>query len=157
MGVPLGHRFAFYALFMNITATFFEAFYNANDPVRATALVTELLSEDFTDHSPAFGATPDKAGFSQTVALLNRAFRQRYRVTRLLRDGDLHVGIWYSDAQHVGELMGAAPTGLTVPVEGITIYEIVDEKIRAHWEQFSVLPLLQQLGVVEFKQPVTGR
>ncbi|GAB3642620.1 NmrA family NAD(P)-binding protein [Spirosoma arcticum] len=130
------------------TARFFADLYTANDPQKAAALVDELVADTFVDHSPAFGGTPDKAGFRQTVAFINQVFEQRYTVEKLIQEGNLYTGIWTSSCQHVGEFMGVAPTQKQFEVRGITTYRIIDGKIHEHWEQFDVLTILQQLGIV---------
>lgn len=127
----------------------FTGFYNINDPAKAATLVDEFLLDGFTDFSPAFGSTPDKAGFRQTVAYINQAFRQQYTVEKLIQEGNQYVAVWQSEVTHVGEFMGMPPSQKQFQIRGITIYEIVDGRIQSHWEQFDVLTILQNLGIVQ--------
>lgn len=128
---------------------YFADFYNANNPAQALTLVHERLSDQFVDHSPAFGGTPDKAGFGQTVAYINSAFTQQYQVEKLLPSGKSYTAVWSSLLTHTGEFMGVAPTQKQFTIRGITVYDLQDNKISAHWEQFDVLTILQNLGIVK--------
>lgn len=129
-------------------AELFSGFYNVNDPARASALVAERVADRFVDHSPAFGAPPTKQGFAGTVAFINSAFRQRYSVERVVRQGDTQVAIWRADVEHVGQFLHVAPTGKAFSIQGLTAYEVNDGQITAHWEQFDVLTILTTLGIV---------
>lgn len=126
----------------------FADFYNCNDPAVAARLAEERLADDFIDHSPVFGATPDKAGFIQSVGFINSAFRQHYHVERMIEQGDTVVAIWTATGEHVGQFMHVAPTGARFPLKGITAYALRDGRITAHWEQFDVLAILTALGIV---------
>ena len=129
-------------------ANLFSDFYTVNDPVAATQLVAERVAGDFVDHSPVFGATPDKAGFARSVGFINSAFKQTYIVDRMIEEGETVVAIWHADGEHVGQFMHVAPTGKQFPLKGITAYALRDGKITAHWEQFEVIAILTALGIV---------
>jgi predicted ester cyclase len=45
-------------------------------------------------------------------------------------------------------MMGIAPTGNQIRVDGITISRIQDGKVVEDWELFNALGLMQQLGAV---------
>ncbi|AWI89903.1 hypothetical protein C0214_17515 [Methylobacterium sp. DM1] len=126
----------------------FAEFYTCNDPDVATRLAQERLADDFVDHSPVFGATPDKAGFTRSVSFINSAFRQDYHVERTIEQGDTVVAIWSANGEHVGQFMHVAPTGARFRLKGITAYALRDGRITAHWEQFDVLAILMALGIV---------
>lgn len=126
----------------------FAAFYNVNNPDAAIRLVAERVADDFVDHSPAFGAPADKAGFTNTVSFINSAFHQVYHVDQLVEQGDTVVAIWHAEVEHVGQFMHVAPTGRRLLLNGITAYALRDGKITQHWEQFDLLTLLVTLGIV---------
>jgi predicted ester cyclase len=132
-----------------IAEKFFEALYNVNNPEQAQAIAEDLLAPDFVDYSPQFGATADKEGFKQTVCFINSVFEQKYKIDKLIVEEDLFVGVWLSDVKHIGEFMGVSATHKEFQVNGITIYQIVDNKIQAHWEQFEVTKILQNLGILQ--------
>lgn len=126
----------------------FSAFYNVNNPDAASRLVAERVADDFVDHSPAFGASPDKAGFAHTVSFINSAFHQVYHIDRLIEQGDTVVALWHAEVEHVGQFMHVAATGRRFRLHGITAYALRDGRITQHWEQFDLLTLLVTLGVV---------
>ena len=126
----------------------FTAFYNVNNPDAASRLVSERVAEDFVDHSPAFGASADKAGFTNTVSFINSAFHQDYHVDRLVEEGEIVVAFWHAEVEHVGQFMHLAPTGRRFRLNGITAYALRDGRITEHWEQFDLLALLVALGIV---------
>ena len=126
----------------------FADFYNCNDPAVAARLAEERLADDFVDHSPVFGATPDKAGFIRSVSFINSAFRQDYTVEKIVEEGDSVVAIWSATGEHIGQFMHVAPTGVRFPLRGITAYSLRHGRITAHWEQFDVLAILTALGIV---------
>lgn len=130
------------------TPGLFSDFYNANDPTKAAALVEARVSPSFVDHAPIFGVPSDKAGFKQGVTVMNQAFRQQYDVERIVSEGSMRVAIWRSTATHIGPLLGVPATGKSFIVTGITAYEIADDLITAHWEQFDALTILTELGIV---------
>jgi hypothetical protein len=45
----------------------FERFYNSSDDNYAITLIDELVADNFVDHSPQFGSSPDKAGKKRTI------------------------------------------------------------------------------------------
>lgn len=126
----------------------FTGFYNVNDPAIAAEVVAERLADDFVDHSPVFGASADKAGFSRTVSYINATFRQNYVVERLVEQGDIVVAIWSAESEHVGQFLHVPASGKRFTVHGITAYSLRGGKVTAHWEQFGVLTILTELGIV---------
>lgn len=126
----------------------FTGFYNINDPAIAAEVVAERLASDFVDYSPVFGASPDKVGFSQSVSYINAAFRQKYIVERLIEQGDTIVAIWSAESEHVGQFLHVPASGKRFTVNGITAYSLSGGKVTAHWEQFGVLTILTELGIV---------
>jgi steroid delta-isomerase-like uncharacterized protein len=70
----------------------------------------------------------------------------RLIIEEQVAEGDKVVTRWIAYGTHQGEMMGIAPTGNQVRVEGITISHIQEEKIVQEWELFDTLGLMQQLG-----------
>ncbi len=126
----------------------FAGFYNVNDRAAARKLVAERVSDHFVDHSPVFGASPDKVGFADTVAAINSAFAQEYRIVRTIEQGDTVVGIWEAAVEHVGPFLGVPPTGRQFRLQGITAYALRDGLVTDHWEQFAVVKILTELGIL---------
>lgn len=126
----------------------FTGFYNVNDPEAASLIVAQRLAEDFVDALPVFGAQANKAGFAGTVRFINSAFRQVYHVDKIIEQGDTVVAIWHADVEHVGQFLNVAPTGKRFQLNGITAYSLKNGLVTRHWEQFDVLEILTNLGVV---------
>ena len=70
----------------------------------------------------------------------------RLIIEEQVAEGDKVVTRWIAYGTHQGEMMGIAPTGNQVRVEGITISHIQEGKIVQEWELFDTLGLMQQLG-----------
>ncbi|AGN88258.1 ester cyclase [Enterobacter sp. R4-368] len=126
----------------------FTAFYNSNDAEIASQLVEQRLSGSFKDHSPVFGAEPNKAGFKASVRFINSAFKQVYYVDRVIEQGDTVVAIWHAAVEHVGQFLHVPATGKHFSLNGITAYSLSDGKITGHWEQFDQLAMLQALDII---------
>ena len=129
-------------------ADLFTAFYNSNDADIASQLVNERLSDSFQDHSPVFGAKPDKTGFENSVRFINKAFRQVYHVDRMIEQGDTVVAIWHAEVEHTGQFLHLPATGRLFSLNGITAYSLENGKITGHWEQFDQLSMLQALDII---------
>lgn len=128
-----------------IANKFFEAIYHQTNPEQAAGIVEEIVSEGFVDHNPQFGNTPDKEGFLKTVKTLTSAFEQIYEVIELFQEDCTYTAVWKVKGKHVGSFGGIPATGKEVHAGGITIYQIEDNKIAAHWEYFDAMGIMMQL------------
>ncbi|MDR9837800.1 ester cyclase [Herbaspirillum huttiense] len=126
----------------------FSDFYNYNDAAKASQIVSERVSDSFVDHAAVFGAAPDKAGFTRSVAFINSAFSQKYNVLKTIEQNNIVVAIWNAEVVHTGQFLHLPPTGKTFRLEGITAYELHEGLVTAHWEKFDVLAMLTALGIV---------
>ncbi len=66
----------------------------------------------------------------------------------LVAEGDKVACYVLLHATHKGELMGMPPTGKTIAVEGMLIYQIADGMIVNHWMVLDGVGMLQQLGAL---------
>ncbi len=125
---------------------FYEAINN-----KQLDVFSELLAPDFVSHG---GVDPDDVvgvqAFVESLAPLYEAMP------------DWHVAEDYAVAQnnsvgsrstlsgtHLGNFMGAAPSGKKVSWTGLTVYHLnEDGKIIERWQDFDRLNMLQQLGVI---------
>lgn len=82
-------------------------------------LFEELFADDFLDHTPQPGRTPDKAGA-----------RELYHGT------------------HQGPFFDIAPTGREIHFETVDAMRVRNGQIVEHWGVANLLSLLQQLGAV---------
>ena len=72
----------------------------------------------------------------------------QFTVEDIVSQGDKVWLRWTYRGTHKGEFMGIDTTGKQVTVTGMTIYHIVDGKIKGHWQNLDKLGMMQQLGVI---------
>ena len=65
----------------------------------------------------------------------------------LVAEGDLVTVVWTATGTNTGQGNGLPATGKKVAGRGITVWRIVDGKIREEWSEFDSLRLMQQLGL----------
>ncbi len=79
------------------------------------ALFDELFADDFVDHTPQPGTTPDKAGVRVLYDRLRQAFPDfRPEIHWQTVDGDVVTTFKIYHGTHRGEFLGIAPTGKTI-------------------------------------------
>ncbi len=90
----------------------------------------------------------------QAAGTIRAAFPDvHFTIEELLADEDKVIARLTIRGTHQGTFLGVAPTGKTITVTGIAIYQIAGGKIVASWLQRDDLGILQQLGAV----PVAAR
>jgi steroid delta-isomerase-like uncharacterized protein len=107
----------------------------------------KLFADDFLDHTPQPGCTPDKDGARQLYKTLRTAFP------------DLHADIHWQSAEgdrvttyktyhgtHRGEFLGVAPTGRRIQFETVDVMRVRNGEITEHWGVANLFSLMQQLG-----------
>jgi predicted ester cyclase len=83
-------------------------------------LFEELFSDDFLDHTPQPGGTPDKAGARNLYRRLRAAFPDFHAEIHWQRaDGDVVTTYKTYHGTHNGEFLGIAPTGRKVQFETV--------------------------------------
>ncbi|RZT26157.1 putative ester cyclase [Mycobacterium sp. BK558] len=116
------------------------------------ALFEELFADDFVDHTPQPGTSPDKAGVLVLYKRLRSAFPDfRPEIGWQTVDGDIVTTFKVYHGTHDGDFMGIAPTGAAVAFETVDAMRVRDGKITDHWGVANLYSVLQQLGAL----PVT--
>ncbi|MEV7783219.1 ester cyclase [Kitasatospora sp. NPDC088351] len=111
------------------------------------ALFDELWADDFVDHTPQPGRTPDKAGALELYRVLRAAFPDfRPEIHWQAADGNLVTTYKTYHGTHSGEFFGIAPTGRKVHFETVDAMRVVDGKITEHWGVANLFSLMEQLG-----------
>ena len=110
----------------------------------------EIFVPDYVGMNPT---EPQDVRGPEGVKELANMYRSAFPGVRLIieeqvAEGDKVVTRWIAYGTHQGEMMGIAPTGNQVRVEGITISHIQEGKIVQEWELFDTLGLMQQLGAI---------
>lgn len=129
-----------------------EAFRQGNLDV-----IDELLAEDFVEHDPPPGLSPDRDGVTEFFRGLQAGFTdQVFTVHDQIADGDRVVERWTLTATHAGEWLGIPPTGKRVTVSCIDISRLEAGRIVEHWSQADLLGLYEQLGALPAGAPVVA-
>ena len=110
-------------------------------------LAEQLYAKDFINH----GIHRD-AGLEEDQAALkgwHQAFSDISIVPeKLIAEGDLVTIYWIARGTNTGTGNGLPATGKKAELAGITIWRIVDGKIREEWSAFDQLSMMQQLGLL---------
>jgi steroid delta-isomerase-like uncharacterized protein len=110
-------------------------------------LFDELFADDFLDHTPQPGRTPDKAGARQLYEVLRAAFPDFHAdIHWQAADGNLVTTYKTYHGTHEGEFFGIAPTGRKIQFETVDAMRVVAGKITEHWGVANLFSLMQQLG-----------
>ena len=113
----------------------------------------ELFADDFLDHTPQPGRTPDKDGARQLYNILRTAFPDFHAdIHWQLADGDRVTTYKTYHGTHRGEFLGVAPTGRKIQFETVDVMRVRNGKITEHWGVANLLSLMQQLGAWPAKQ-----
>jgi steroid delta-isomerase-like uncharacterized protein len=106
------------------------------------------LAEDFINHDPPFGVTPDREGMRDAGRMMRAAFPDWHSdLHELIAEGDLVVERFTAGGTQRGEVMGVPPSGRTVSLPGINIWRLRDGLVVERWGRLDDLGFLRQLGV----------
>jgi steroid delta-isomerase-like uncharacterized protein len=110
-------------------------------------LFDELFADDFLDHTPQPGRTPDKAGARELYRTLRAAFPDFHAVIHWqLADEDRVTTYKTYHGTHKGSFFGIAPTGRNIQFETVDVMRVRNGKIAEHWGVANLFSLMQQLG-----------
>ena len=117
---------------------------------RQWGVADQLFSADHIYHDPGSPwVQTGPRGMKELIGTYHNAVKDaRWDVQAMLTGGDVVVTRWTGSGTHTGELMGIAPTGKPVKVDGIWMHRIADGKIVESWNCWDMLGMLQQLGVI---------
>jgi steroid delta-isomerase-like uncharacterized protein len=110
-------------------------------------LAEKLYAKDFVNH----GIHRDISLEEDQAALKgwHQAFPDLSIVPeKLIADGDLVAVYWIARGTNTGTGNGLPATGKKAEQAGITIWRIVNGKIKEEWSAFDQLSLMQQLGLL---------
>ena len=110
-------------------------------------LAEQLYAKDFVNHG-----IHRKANLEEDQAALkgwHQAFSDISIVPeKLIAEGDLVTIYWIARGTNTGTGNGLPATGKKAELAGITIWRIVDSKIKEEWSAFDQLSMMQQLGLL---------
>jgi len=110
-------------------------------------LAEQLYAKDFVNH----GIHRDASLEEDQAAL--RGWHQAFSdiaivPEKLIAEGDLVTIYWVARGTNTGTGNGLPATGKKAELAGITIWHIVDGKIKEEWSAFDQLSMMQQLGLL---------
>jgi steroid delta-isomerase-like uncharacterized protein len=115
-------------------------------------LAEQLYAKDFVNH----GIHRDISLEEDQAALKgwHQAFPDLAIVPeKLIADGDLIAVYWIARGTNTGTGNGLPATGKKAEQAGITIWRIVNGKIKEEWSAFDQLSMMQQLGLLPSQKP----
>jgi predicted ester cyclase len=114
-------------------------------------VTNEIYAQDFVNHETTkdIGRDADEAN--------NRGWRAAFpdldlNVKREIAEGDFVTVLWEAQGTNTGSGNGLNATGRKTQGRGISVFRVVDGRIKEEWTEFSQLLVLQQLGLAP-KQP----
>ena len=120
-------------------------FINKNDP----SVVDDMFAEDFVNHNPSAGVSPDREGLKQMFRMVHTAFPDyRLEVEDLIAEGDKVAIRLRATGTHKGPLMSIEPTGKSFNTISLGIIRIHDLKVKERWNVSNDLELMRQLGLM---------
>jgi len=115
----------------------------------------EIYAQDFVNRGlhRNFDLQEDQAA----VHAEKKAFPDlKMSVILMAAEGDLVTVVWVLRGTHTGASYdGLPPTGVKLELRGITVWRIVDGKIREEWTSFDELQAARQF-VTQLKWPLAG-
>ena len=115
---------------------------------RRLAVVDEIYSPGIVYRAPRQEVRGRDALKKLVQQYMNAFADSRMTFDRVLAEGDTVLLHWTFNGVHKGELFGAAPTGRTLTLSGMTVDRLVEGKVVEEWEVFDELGLRQQIGLV---------
>lgn len=113
------------------------------------ALFDQLFADDFVDHTPQPGGTPDKAGARTLYAALRQAFPDFHAVIHWQSaEGDRVTTYKTYHGTHGGTFFGLAPTGRKIQFDTVDVMRVRHGRIAEHWGVAHLYSLLHQLGAL---------
>lgn len=111
------------------------------------ALVDELYADGFVDDSP--GGGKGRALIKEAVSSFHRAFPDlRIDIEDSFAVDDKVVLRYTARGTQSGGYYDIPPSGKAVAIRGITVFQIVDGKIRTEWTEYDRLGAMRQIGAI---------
>jgi steroid delta-isomerase-like uncharacterized protein len=121
---------------------YFDGWANRGDPAVADALIATNV---VLRNPPA--VVHSLAEYKQGMATFHSAFPDlRFTIEDEIAEGNKIAVRWTLRATHLGEYQGRPPTGKTIAVTGISIFQIANGKIQEITVNMDRLGQFQQLG-----------
>lgn len=113
-------------------------------------VLDEIMHPDFMDQGEAIlGESRGRETLKQTIMAVRSLLPDlRVEIEDMVASGEM-VGVrGLMRCTHLGEWLGAAPTGNEISWRGLAIFRIVDGKITHRWFNEDNLSIVQQFSIV---------
>jgi steroid delta-isomerase-like uncharacterized protein len=117
---------------------------------------TDAIDEMMAPHAIAYGLAADgsnlrgPAGFKPFhQAFLDAFHDMRVTVEDVIAEGDRVAARWVAAGTHTGAGLGIAGTNRKMNITGMSIIRVENGRIVEGWNNFDVLGMYVQLGVVQ--------
>jgi steroid delta-isomerase-like uncharacterized protein len=114
----------------------------------------EILTPGFVRHdlAHAFPEFTTAGGVIDLVTRLRSAIPDYHQeILDIFSAGDRVAMRWVARGTHQGELLGAAPSGKAISINGINLYRVAEGRLAEVWQLADLAGLLRQLGILELK------
>jgi steroid delta-isomerase-like uncharacterized protein len=112
-------------------------------------LFEELFADDFVDHTPQPGGTPDKSGARKLYHALRAAFPDFHAIIHWqTADGDVVTTFKTYHGTHKGPFLGIPATNRKIQFETVDAMRVRNGKITEHWGVANLFSVMQQLGAL---------
>jgi steroid delta-isomerase-like uncharacterized protein len=112
---------------------------------KKVALLDEILASSYVGHVNGHDIVGSAAAKGFINSFLTAFPDTHYQVDDIFDSGNKVVTRWTCTGTHEGAFFGMNPTHKQVTMIGITIFEVVDEKIAQLWNNWDVFGLMKQL------------
>jgi predicted SnoaL-like aldol condensation-catalyzing enzyme len=111
-------------------------------------VVDGLIAEDFINHAPGRGVSPDREGLKQEVNGLLAAFEAPFVLDDMIAENDKVVMRGRFQSVHKGEFLGVPATGKELTHTWTVILRIQNGKIVERWANVDSMKFMTDLGVL---------
>jgi predicted ester cyclase len=123
-------------------------YFEAIDATSDENMLDEFLSDNFVDHTPSPGCSPDLEGMKAAYRMFAHGSPGTHSIEEMVAEGDKVVVRVSARGTHSGELFGIPASGCDIASTGIAILRIEDGKIVEHWSEVDMMGVLVQIGAV---------
>jgi steroid delta-isomerase-like uncharacterized protein len=118
-------------------------------------LAEQLYAKDFINHGIQRNITLEED--QAALKGWHQAFPDGVIIPeKLIAEGDLVAIYWIARGTNTGTGNGLPATGKKAELAGITIWRIVDGKIKEEWSAFDQLSMMRQLGLLPANKQQPG-
>jgi steroid delta-isomerase-like uncharacterized protein len=110
-------------------------------------VIDEICSQDFIDHDPLPGTSPDFAGLKDFVTQVRSAFPDIETTAEdILVEGDRLAVRSTIRGTHKGDFMGIPASGKKVEVSNYDFVRFENDQAAEHWGTIDSAALMEQIG-----------